>query len=46
MLITRGQEENTVLVGFRLKVEALQALDGVEGDEDFPQLKVAPGSKI
>ena len=43
--IAKGQEVNEVLVGFKVKEEAIQALKENLDNEDFPELCVAPSSR-
>ena len=45
-IITRGEEE-IVFVGFKGRTEAIRALQTVgEQNEDFPELQVAPASRV
>ena len=45
-VIARGEEE-IVFVGFKGRNEAIRALQTVgEQDEDFPELQVAPASRV
>ena len=44
--ITKGDEDDVVMVGFSVKSEALLALQDAQYDEDFPDLQVGPGSRI
>ena len=44
--IARGPEADAVLVGFHEKEEALRALQLVQRDEEFPELEVAPASRM
>ena len=44
--IARGPEADDVLVGFDQKEDALRALQTVLDDEDFPELQVAPASRL
>ena len=41
-IISRGDSDDIVYVSFQHKDDALRALQGVAGDEDFPDLQVAP----
>ena len=43
--IAKGQEVGEVLVGFKVKEEAIQALKENLDNEDFPELCVAPSSR-
>jgi len=43
--IVKGQEVDEVLVGFKVKEEAIQALKENLDNEDFPELCVAPSSR-
>ena len=43
--ITKGQELDEVMVGFKVKEEAIQALKENLDNEDFPELCVAPSSR-
>ena len=43
--IAKGQEVDEVLVGFKVKEEAIQALKENLDNEDFPELCVAPSSR-
>ena len=43
--IAKGQEVNEVLVGFKVKEEAIQALKENLDNDDFPELCVAPSSR-
>ena len=45
-VVTRGDEEDVVLVGFKDKAEALRALRAVREDQDFPEIRVAPASRV
>ena len=45
-IIARGEEE-IVFVGFKGRTEAIRALQTVgEQNEDFPELQVAPASRV
>lgn len=44
-IITKGIEPKEVLVGFKVKEEAIQALKDNLDNEDFPELCVAPSSR-
>ena len=43
--ITKGQGLDEVLVGFKVKEEAIQALKENLDNDDFPELCVAPSSR-
>ena len=45
-VVSRGDEEDEVLVGYKDKAEALRALRAVREDQDFPEIRVAPGSRV
>ena len=43
--ITRG-DEDIVFVAFKHRTEAIRALQAVGQNEDFPELQVAPASRV
>ena len=44
-IITRGEEE-IVFVAFKGRTEAVRALQAVGQTENFPELQVAPASRV
>ena len=45
-IIARGAGQDVVFVGYAEKEEALRALQAVRQDEEFPEIQVAPASKV
>ena len=45
-VVSRGDGDDVILVGYRTKADALRALRAVREDQEFPELCVSPGSKV
>ena len=45
-VISRGNGDDIVFIGYQNKEDALRALEEVGMDEDFPEVQVAPDSRI